>query len=326
MVTQGYKGIVTNTLVLIGIGSGLFGCGENTPTFSALADSNSFVQSADSIGNKTDILWVIDSSGSMGGEQAELRDNFDVFINDFVTKGFDYQLAVTTCDAWRGDSFSEFKSGGVDGTSGFKIVTPETPDPIAAFKLNVVQGTTGSGTEKGKESMLKALQNPANAGFIRADSFVSIIIVTDEDDDSADNNVENYIAALDDLTGYSGSGARRYSVNVVVNTAYAETRYEDIVAATDGLEQSIAENFGTSFVDLSANILQLTTQFFLDRAPVISSIEVIVNGQVVQQATDSVYDGWVYIEETNSIIFQGEALPEAGSNIIVNFDPKNLVN
>jgi len=45
-----------------------------------------------------DMLWVIDNSGSMAEEVARLQDSFDVFMNEFVTLGLDYQIGVTTTD------------------------------------------------------------------------------------------------------------------------------------------------------------------------------------------------------------------------------------
>lgn len=48
--------------------------------------------------NQLDLLWVIDNSGSMCQEQAQLRENFGLFIEGLAAEQADFQLAITTTD------------------------------------------------------------------------------------------------------------------------------------------------------------------------------------------------------------------------------------
>jgi hypothetical protein len=48
--------------------------------------------------NKVDVLLVIDNSGSMGEEQANLAANFAAFVGTLEDAGADYRIAVTTTD------------------------------------------------------------------------------------------------------------------------------------------------------------------------------------------------------------------------------------
>src|SRR5690606_5745771 len=118
-------------------------------SFSILADTDTFVQSTNSFNNKLDILWVIDNSGSMAPYQQNLSDNFTAFINNFITLGYDFRMAVITSDAWLADYYSSqagraaFKSN-----SGHSILTPDTPNLTSAFSANVLQGTGGYGDER----------------------------------------------------------------------------------------------------------------------------------------------------------------------------------
>src|SRR5262245_13185183 len=51
----------------------------------------------DAVGcTKMDLLFVIDNSGSMGQEQANLIANFPMFITVLDQSGLDYRVAVTT--------------------------------------------------------------------------------------------------------------------------------------------------------------------------------------------------------------------------------------
>jgi hypothetical protein len=74
-------------------------CGDKSADISILATSDSFVQS-EAVNNKVDILWIVDSSGSMAPYQANLAANFSTFINGFVTQGYDFNMAVAGTDAW----------------------------------------------------------------------------------------------------------------------------------------------------------------------------------------------------------------------------------
>src|SRR5690606_21483555 len=68
-------------------------CGTGTPS----ETNDQFVQNT-AQDAAVDILWVIDNSGSMGNEQADLADNFNLFIQDFITRGIDFKMAITTTD------------------------------------------------------------------------------------------------------------------------------------------------------------------------------------------------------------------------------------
>lgn len=87
----------------------LTGC-SGTPSISVLPSSDRFTQNGVEIAAKMDIVWVIDSSGSMANEQLALRDNFNEFIKNFVGKGYDFKMTVISTDAWytlRGDRFNQ---------------------------------------------------------------------------------------------------------------------------------------------------------------------------------------------------------------------------
>lgn len=86
-------------LVLIGAVMALNACADKSADISILADSDSFIQST-SVNNKIDIMWMVDSSGSMAPYQSNLATNFNSFISNFVTKGYDYNMVVASTDAW----------------------------------------------------------------------------------------------------------------------------------------------------------------------------------------------------------------------------------
>ena len=331
-------------------------CGDRDPTFSLLQETDVFYQSSSSFNNKLDILWVIDNSGSMANLQSNIASNFDIFIQDFATKGYDYQIAVTTTDAWLAerysdDRLSEFRNGvrnsTLDTNSGYRIITPSTPDPVAAFQINITQGVEGYGDERAFQSLRAALSNPLNAGFPRDDGFLAVIIVSDEDDFSKNSYsytgedysdpdlhpVSDYVSFLDGLTSSTGA-TRRYSVSsvsILDNACLNDNdpwgniadRYHALVAATSGVNGDVcSSNFAATLDEIQQKIAELSTQFFLSREPVVSTIVVKVDGKTIPR--DSV-NGWSYNSTANSIVFHGTAIPSQGAKISIDFDPVTVV-
>ena len=342
----------------------LTGCGSDTPTFSLLPTQNTFLQEGgDAVNNKIDILWVVDNSGSMQTSQQHLADNFNSFISGFVDKGYDYQMAVTTTDAYKAifaanPEYSRFRDGiGSIGDSGYNsnphtgvyVINKETPDIINTFLTNMLQGINGSPDERAFQSFKEALSNNLNSGFLRSDAFLSIVIISDEDDFSHNTSankgwqygysglhtVQSYVDWLDGFTN-STVDRRTYNVNAIFiqDQDCADTlvggwfsnnyRYAEIADLTDGIKADICGDFANELQVISDKIVQLSTQFYLNRLPVPETIQVKINGQTIDQKTTGP-NGWLYNADANSIVFYGSAVPPQGAIIDVNFDPATLI-
>lgn len=334
--------------------STLVGCGEEKPTFSLLPEQNFFQQGGGVVNNKLDILWVMDNSGSMQPYQNNVAANFNAFMTQFVSKGYDYKIAVTTSDAWRAPfipnpNFAKFRDG-TDATShtGVFVITPSTLNPINVFSINIKQGIAGSGDERAFQSFKESLNSPLNAGFLRDDSFLAVIIISDEDDFSHDggnyinrdysyaglHSINHYTTYLDTLTNSTGD-TRRYSVSAMAILdnacltnpathpgAIIGTRYMQLVSATDGVQGSLCStNFADELTKIQSKIAELSTQFFLNRVPLVETITVKVNGISVPKDSTN---GWSYISSSNAIRFHGSAIPAQGAIIQVDFDPVTI--
>lgn len=347
-------GIVVISLMTAGCGGG------DSTSYSLLASGQTFKQQK--VNSKVDLLWVVDNSGSMSPLQTNLTNNFHSFINDFVAKGFDFQLAVTSTDAFRAEpnfandpTRAKFRDGAGSNHSGIFVITPSTPDLINVFVMNATLGTAGAGDERAFSSFKSSLNSSLNTGFLRQESFLGLIILSDEDDFSSsmrpngsypggDHNysyanletVDSYVEYLDQLTGTTGA-ARRYSVSAITvldNACKAAQlasgggatiigqRYIELANKTDGVLGSVCDtSFSDSLAAIQNHILELGTQFYLDAPPIPESIRVRVNNILVNQ---SATDGWTYNAIANSVVFHGDAIPASGANINVTFDPKKL--
>lgn len=322
----------------------LTGCSEDRPTFSLLPESDVFYQ-AGGVNDKMDILFVIDNSGSMQDLQNNMANNFSAFIGDFQTKGYDFHISVTTTEAYKAiftgnNSYARFKDGG----TGIRVLTPLTPNLSSVFTSVVQVGIYGSGDERAFQSFKEALTNSVNDsyGFRRAEAYLAIVIVSDEDDFSwgGSSNIDGqynhaqihsisyYTDFLDTYTQSSGA-LRRYSVSTISvldqaclnQTGYGRIglRYMQLVDATDGISASVcAPDFSENLAAIAENIIELSTQFYLEREPLVETIQVWVNGVSIPQ--DAV-NGWTYNPDAISIVFHGSAIPPQGAQIIIDYDP-----
>ncbi|MBK9294021.1 MAG: hypothetical protein IPM57_06185 [Oligoflexia bacterium] len=336
------------------------GCGKASNSFSTLPTGQNFVQST-SFNNQLDILWVIDNSGSMQPYQDNLTANFNAFISGFVNKGYDFKIAVTGTDAFRGDSslsgysnnwanYARFRDG-YFSNSGIFVILPTTPNIQNVFLTNARLGTNGSGDERAFSSFRTSLNSNLNSGFLRPNSFLAIIILSDEDDFSGNgrclncgtyhnynastlDSVQSYVDYLDQKTNSSGA-TKRYTVSSISvidqqcynqNAAYGSiigTRYMQLTQATGGVSGSICDSSYAGVLDqMQSQIAELSTQFYLNRVPIVSTIVVIVNGVTI---ANDVNNGWTYNAEANSIVFHGSSIPAQGASINIDFIPQTLV-
>jgi hypothetical protein len=129
-----------------------------------------------------DILFVVDNSGSMAVNQSNLASNLPGFIDLISATPADFRIAVTSTDM-----DDPTQSGRFLAASGNpKILSRTTPNLKDVFAANVKLGTHGSGFEHPLAAMEAALSAPLinneNAGFLRSDALLGIVVVSDEDD------------------------------------------------------------------------------------------------------------------------------------------------
>jgi hypothetical protein len=161
---------------------------------------------------KVDVLFMVDNSLSMKEEQDNLARNFPAFIDQlrkFQGGLPDVHIAVVTSDLGAGrldesgcspggqqGLFQGWDKGcGLDGESRFLVASNGERnrnyqgDLSTAFACMAGVGTGGCGFEHQLASTVQALTaQPANAGFLRDDAYLQIVLITDEDDCSADAN------------------------------------------------------------------------------------------------------------------------------------------
>ncbi|HSD91254.1 MAG TPA: vWA domain-containing protein [Kofleriaceae bacterium] len=157
-----------------------------------------------------DILFLIDNSGSMDAEQASLRANFGRFmaVLETIEGGLpNVHIGVATSNlgqsATDGVGTASFgpscANKGDDGAmrtapviNGRFIVDEETTGGARnrnysgtladAFSAIANVGIDGCGIEQHLGAVKRSLENPVNAGFLRDDAKLTVIVIGDEDD------------------------------------------------------------------------------------------------------------------------------------------------
>jgi hypothetical protein len=159
---------------------------------------------------RTDILFVVDDSISMGEEQQNLATSFTAFVQELAAlpSKSDFQIGVTSTSIDEPVSATNlqdtFRRGGpndgqpypkgalvaVDDAGLYvsepRILRGDSPTLVQDFQRNVKVGTLGSGKEQGLRAALLAvtdrIADGRNAGFLRPGTRLVVIVVSDEDD------------------------------------------------------------------------------------------------------------------------------------------------
>lgn len=254
-------------------------------------------------------------------------------------------------------------------------------DQISWEYLECVCGSTweprqsGSGTEEGLEAAFLALcrasENPpeacfdsiapfteadvlSNEGFLREDSTVIVVVVSDEGDTSrrlpqGEEDPEEYLDLLesfDHAISFVGIGpnyiadTHEFPCNSGSATTWGTLRYQTAAAETGGFfnyieaEDEITGSCGkTDFAkhlqDLGALLNTLLEVFFLQTVPDPSTIRVFVDDVEVSPSlceTDDDGDdvcesGWVYLTDVNAVKFYGDAVPDHNSMVRIYYQP-----
>ena len=296
-------------------------------------------------GQRVDVLFVIDNSGSMGEEQNNLQSNFASFINGARQFANDYQIGVVTTDVDNAERAGQL--------IGNPRIIRRGPNVEQQFSANSDVGTGGSGTEKGLEAAEKALRDPLifdtgvpcqgdgdcvepdrcveggcggyNRGFLREDAALELVFVSDEDDSSS-ATLNYYVDFFKNIKGFrneslfhahaivGADNGRPANCDSNLGEASPGRAYVEVANRTNGSIYSICEgDFGRALREIGNQAFGLPVQFFLSRPAREASIRVSVDGMARA-------NGWQYDRESNSVVFDEGSVPQPRQRIRVEYD------
>lgn len=298
---------------------------------------------------KTDVLWVIDNSGSMSDKQKFLGQNARTFIQQANLTSNDYQVAVIAAE-WSGtadtgfphkaDSASAYPGSSIYPGEFFgqpKVIKRTDPDPAGELEKNIKIGNCCSDSkESGLEGAKAALTNPLigdpakpNSSFVRPDAKLAIIALSDEEDQGASQSVQYYVDLFQQLKGAKNTQLFSFhaiagdvpdgcsaTVNGVSIAGAAGKRYSEAATRSNGKFRSICTtDWGTIAKDIGLDAFTARLQFILSRACDPATLKVKVNGTLKAAGVDFDYDA-----PSNSIVFKAAASPAPGATIVAEYD------
>lgn len=301
---------------------------------------------------QTDILAVIDNSGSMDAEIKAVKDNFGVFHSKLNSDRLnDYRIALASTDAWE-------HQGVLKQYNGIDIVDPNTVDPVATMKglLGTLVDSKKSYWEQGLKSMELAIRMNQSR-LLRPGVDLAVILITDEEDYSCMDM--NGLPTGRECPGMA-SGLQPQDISPrnwqSVGTDYYKSYLQSLQRSvllypmvglpnlmcqefSDGTRYlSLRDLLGTGFSSpicttnqndpdniLPKNILKIAEQissrgdcYRLSRhaEPPVSDIIVKIGASVIPADKAN---GYTYDAATNAVCFSGLYLPGAGATLEVTY-------
>jgi len=280
-----------------------------------------FVQAPSS---KSDVLFVVDSSGSMNEEQEALATNFPALLDWFVDSGVDYHIGVVSTDM-----YDPLGAGQLRQSEGIRFLTPETPEIEARFADLTRIGTEGANDERGRAAAYTALAlraDEANAGFLRDDAALHLIVVSDEDDNSGpwpitETGFVDFLLSLDrHITTFSSIvgpptllGGNRFDCRAEPGIGYLE-----LTRRIGGVAWSICEDDWVRLLDeLGFVTVGLRRSFSLRRPAEVRTVRVEL--EVDGEAREVFGDEWSYVDPPGAVRFGEASIPPPGAIVRVRY-------
>ncbi len=294
-------------------------------------------------GPETDVLFVVDDSGSMTSHQNNLANHIDLFAQEAVKTRNSFHIAVINT-GMKKDIFgnSQTEVGEIIGNP--RVITPATKNTVDALRANLKLGSNGSGTESVFLPVTEALSaenlNGMNAGFLRDSAHLSIVVLTDAEDQSeitAWDFVDNLVDLKKGIENVSMQAVMVSSIENENNSCQADgapaVKIEEALRLLRGEQYSLcSQKMAQDVINLAKNVFSpfpgefkpgvLIDEVTLFGEPDVSSIKVQFGNQTI--AEHSKY-GWSYRKETNTLIFRSDIVwqPQAKDTpITITYRPR----
>jgi len=215
----------------------------------------------------TDIVFIMDNSGSMGDEQTSVSNNVIDFVNKLSTSGVDYALGLCRY--------------GSTSNSGNPIIEDNgvlTSDPNY-FKNSVWTKNSANG---GKEPGYYAIKQSASSFSFRPGSQKIFIVITDENPNQGGATIDEALAVCTEskITFFVLTNSNLYSL------------FSPITSATNGEIYDIHSNFNNIFDFISTNIISSYLIQYKSSEPIANNFnrQVVVKvDYMTNTSSDTVY-------------------------------------
>ena len=252
--------------------------------------------------NGVDIIWVIDTSGSMNAYNTQLYAGIGAMLNALPPIG--WRLAMVSADGNYAEHESQF---------------PLLPGDTAQDAQNMHQNMLKGHLEQGFNAIYRfMIYNTYAHSWLRNDAALLVVFVSDEEDQSTHfNQVQDFVNWYGNLRAGS-----TYVASVVnfpnatslcahnVNPTYVGDRYMDVANQFNGQIVDICDpDWSAGVIDAAVQIVPYNSIELTNTPSVEDSIRVFFDGQLNWD--------WTYDSSVNTIYFNTE--PDAGVLVEVGY-------
>jgi len=253
--------------------------------------TESFMISATKTAKPLDMVWVIDNSGSMNEEAANVRNNMTAFINA-LDKSADMKFLLVSRS----------------GTTGTYVSLPSGLDPS-----RFMQASKSIGSKDGPAQLIAQLNFYISSGmpFFRVDSKKIIVFVTDDNSAMSAVDISSGLATVGVSAGQSsifsfiglGSAVSRCQ-------AATGTVYQSLATQTSGKVYNICEtDWSKYFADLKTDVLtKLGRSFTMMDSQVAKIMKVTVDGVAIDASKYSFSNGVLTLSEEVTMTEQSSVM------------------
>ena len=279
-----------------------------------------------------DMVWLIDTSGSMREEAAQVQRNFTSFANTLSSRsGTKFALIANKPGSSSGFGSSIGIDLGTTSTDRMQIeVGVGSTNALALAASAVCPANTSTGSTSGDTSWLptggttticgQTISNPEAsnrvteisgrlAGFFRADAKPVFVVVTD--DNARGVTDQNFMSMVQPHLG--GKTPTVYAFRGTqdrpgCNVARPGIAYEKLATASGGTVFDICEaDWSPNFSSLGQAVLELIKSTFDLKNPVTRMVGVYVDGQLLAESEYSV-TGQTLTLQKNAVPADGKLL------------------
>ena len=326
-----------------------------------LSDGTGLAQNMDTVGNEcdvdrieklpvADIIWVVDESGSMDNNRADIVNNANNFFSRALSSGLNFRMCVTnvvqpngTYKATLGKCCSKISSNSSDDGGTDRFLLPSEQSTFSACIKNPpgYEGYAEYGLVNAKTAVTRHLPRASDKpDKIRTKATLVIIVATDEKPESLGSvlSYSDYTTCtlgsatqakvntalqpyLDLFSGVSDpEGVAMFHVigGVCNNTCSADVAhgYRELAQKLGGQWASVCQkNLGNTLQLLIDNITGKASPITLDYVPISSSLAVALDGVLVKRSRVAGFD---YRPATNSLVFINVKYKK-GSEVIASY-------
>ena len=249
-----------------------------------------------------DILWVIDTSGSMNRYDENLLHGIGTMLSALPPSG--WRLAMTSNDPASAATESQFPL-----VPGDDILDAE------AMYSSMGRGGREEGFDAAYEYIVN---NPYASTWMRPDAALLVVFVSDEEDQSD----SHFPSVQDFITWYQGQRGGSSFISSIINVEEADSVCLGAVNSIDiGRRYMEATNwFAGVIVDICSDdwspgvrdatvTLEPHEEWSLTHIPIVPTIRVFIDGQLNWD--------WTYNSGTNSVIFT--IIPSAAEHVEIGY-------